>query len=72
VLSLLTRLQQSHGTGYLFISHDLAVIRAMSHRIMVMKDGRVVEYAEAEALFRNPQTDYTRSLMHAAALTDES
>ena len=72
VLSLLTRLQQSYGTSYLFISHDLAVMRAMSHRIMVMKDGRVVEHAETEALFSRPQTDYTRALMHAAALADES
>jgi ABC-type microcin C transport system duplicated ATPase subunit YejF len=47
-------------------------MRAMSHRIMVMKDGRVVEHAETEALFRSPQTDYTRALMHAAALADES
>ena len=70
VLSLLTRLQQSYGTSYVFISHDLTVMRAMSHRIMVMKDGVVVEHAEAESLFRNPQTGYTRSLMRAAALTE--
>jgi microcin C transport system ATP-binding protein len=72
VLSLLTRLQKSHGTSFLFISHDLAVIRAMSHRIMVMKDGMVIEQAETEELFRRPQTDYTRALMRAAALADES
>ena len=70
VLSLLTRLQQSYGTSYVFISHDLTVMRAMSHRIMVMKDGVVVEHAEAESLFTNPQTSYTRALMRAAALTE--
>jgi microcin C transport system ATP-binding protein len=70
VLSLLTRLQQSYGTSYVFISHDLTVIRAMSHRIMVMKDGQVIEQAEAEALFKSPQTNYTRALMRAAALAD--
>ena len=70
VLSLLTHLQQSYGTSYVFISHDLAVMRAMAHRIMVMKDGQVIEQAETEALFKNPQTSYTRALMHAAALTE--
>jgi microcin C transport system ATP-binding protein len=70
VLSLLTHLQKSYGTSYVFISHDLAVIRAMSHRIMVMKDGIVVEHAETEALFTNPQTDYARVLIKAAALAD--
>ena len=68
VLSLLTRLQQSYGTSYVFISHDLTVIRAMSHRIMVMKDGQVVEHSEAEALFRSPQNSYTRALTRAAML----
>jgi microcin C transport system ATP-binding protein len=72
VLALLTRLQKSHGTSYVFISHDLAVVRAVSHRIMVMKDGRVVEEAESEALFARPQTEYTRVLMRSAALADAS
>jgi microcin C transport system ATP-binding protein len=48
------------------------VIRAVSHRIMVMKDGRVVEEAESEALFERPQTEYTRVLMRSAALADAS
>jgi len=72
VLALLTRLQKNHGTSYVFISHDLAVIRAVSHRIMVMKDGRVVEEAESEALFERPRTEYTRVLMRSAALADTS
>ncbi len=70
VLVLLTRLQQSHGTSYVLISHDLAVIRAMSHRIMVMKDGAVVEQADAQALFERPGTRYTRELIRAAGLQD--
>jgi len=69
VLSLLSRLQQSYGTSYVFISHDLTVMRAMSHRVMVMKDGQVIEQAETEALFKSPQTSYTRALMRAAALS---
>jgi microcin C transport system ATP-binding protein len=68
VLALLTRLQKNYGTSYVFISHDLAVVRAVSHRIMVMKDGRVVEEAESEALFARPQTEYTRVLVSSAAL----
>jgi microcin C transport system ATP-binding protein len=72
VLALLARLQKQHGTSYVFISHDLAVIRAVSHRIMVMKDGRVVEEAESETLFERPQTEYTRILMRSAALADAS
>ena len=71
VLTLLARLQQCYGASDLFISHDLTVIRAMSHRIMVMKDGRVVELAETEALFESPQSDYTRALIRAAGPADD-
>ena len=58
-----------HYTSYVFISHDLTVMRAMSHRVMVMKDGQVIEQAETEALFKSPQTSYTRALMRAAELS---
>ena len=58
--------------SYVFISHDLAVVRAMSHRVLVMKDGEVVEEGESEALFERPQTEYTRVLMRSAALTNVS
>ena len=68
VLALLADLQQRHGLSYVFISHDLAVIRAMCHRVMVMKDGDVVEEAEALALFASPQHPYTRELLAAAHL----
>ena len=66
VLSLLHDLQQRHGISYLFITHDLRVIRAVSHRIMVMQKGKVVEQGETESVFDNPQQDYTRRLLHAS------
>jgi len=70
VLELLHRLQQDHGMSYLFISHDLAVIRAVSHRVLVMKEGKVVESGETEALFNNPQHSYTKTLLNAALLME--
>jgi len=68
VLALLAELQQRHGLSYIFISHDLAVIRAMAHRVMVMKNGDVVEEGETLALFDAPQQAYTRELLAAAHL----
>jgi len=68
VLALLAELQVKYGMSYVFISHDLAVVRAMAHRVLVMKDGDVVEEGEAEALFAAPQHAYTRSLLAAAHL----
>jgi len=66
IVDLLRRLQRKYGLAYLFISHDLHVVRAMSHKIMVMKAGDVVEAGEAEAVFERPQTEYTRELLAAA------
>jgi microcin C transport system ATP-binding protein len=66
VLSLLAGLQAKYGMSYVFISHDLAVIRAMSHQIMVMQGGAVVEYNETQRLFSDPQHDYTRRLLNAS------
>jgi len=68
VLELLRTLQQRHGMSYIFISHDLAVIRAMAHRIVVMRQGRIVEAGETEALFSGPQQGYTRQLLQASLL----
>lgn len=67
VLELLNDLQSRYGMSYLFITHDLAVIRAMAHRVIVMKDGRVVESGETLALFSAPQAPYTRELLDSFA-----
>ncbi len=66
VVELLRDLQARHRLAYLFISHDLRVVRAMAHRIVVLKDGKVVEEGEAEAVVGAPQQPYTRALMAAA------
>ncbi|MGL6113329.1 MAG: ATP-binding cassette domain-containing protein, partial [Rubrivivax sp.] len=68
VLGLLAELQRRYGMSYLFISHDLAVVRAMSHRVLVMKDGDVIEQGEAQALFEAPREAYTKELLAAAHL----
>lgn len=66
IVDLLRDLQRKYGLAYLFISHDLHVVRAMSHKILVMKQGDVVEAGAADQVFVNPRTDYTRELMAAA------
>ena len=65
VLALLASLQQSTGLAMVFISHDLAVVRAVSHEILVMKDGQVVEQGPAAALFAAPQHPFTREMLAA-------
>jgi microcin C transport system ATP-binding protein len=66
IVQLLRDLQQKYQLAYLFISHDLKVVRALSHKVMVMKRGDVVEAGDADAIFDAPQNDYTRELMKAA------
>ena len=66
IVDLLRALQRRHGLAYLFISHDLAVVRALAHRIVVLRAGRVVEEGPADALFAAPREPYTRALMAAA------
>lgn len=66
VLELLRALQLQHGMSYLFITHDLRVIRAMAHRLIVMRTGQVVEAGETEALFAAPRHEYTQALLHAS------
>jgi microcin C transport system ATP-binding protein len=68
VLALLGALQRRYALSYVFISHDLAVVRAMSHRVLVMKDGRVVEEGSAEQVFAAPREPYTQELLAAAHL----
>jgi len=66
VVDLLRELQARHRLAYLFISHDLKVIRAVSDEILVMRDGRVVEQGPTERIFEQPEQAYTRALMAAA------
>ncbi len=66
IVELLRDLQQRHGLTYLFISHDLKVIRAVSHDIVVMRRGKIVEQGPAADIFANPKQAYTRALMAAA------
>jgi ABC-type microcin C transport system duplicated ATPase subunit YejF len=65
VLNLLLELQQALGLAYLFISHDLAVVKYMSDEILVMREGEVLERGAPEAIFRHPQHDYTKRLLAA-------
>ena len=66
IVDLLRDLQRRHGLAYLFISHDLRVVRALSHEVMVMKDGKVVERGPTRQIFEAPRQPYTRALMAAA------
>ena len=63
---LLRGLQQANGLAYLFISHDLKVVRALADELIVMKDGKIVESGPAAELFAAPSNDYTRALIKAA------
>ncbi|WP_114965420.1 ABC transporter ATP-binding protein [Alkalilacustris brevis] len=66
IVDLLRKLQQKYRLGYLFISHDLRVVRALSHHVLVMKQGDVVEAGPSAQVFDTPRSDYTRTLMAAA------
>lgn len=70
VLNLLNRLKKSRGLTYLFIAHDLSVVRFISDRIAVISKGRIVELAEAEELFLNPLHPYTKALLSAVPMPD--
>jgi len=67
VLSLLQRLQQELGLSYLLITHDVDVIRAMAHDVLVMKDGDIVEHGTVEQILEAPAHSYTQRLLAAAA-----
>ena len=66
VLELLAELQRNHGISYLFITHDLAVVRSMAHQILVMKGGKLVEQGETAEMFDQPRDEYTKRLLQAS------
>jgi microcin C transport system ATP-binding protein len=66
IVELLRGLQAKYGLAYIFISHDLKVVRALSHQVMVMKRGDVVEAGPRDQIFDDPQSEYTKALMAAA------
>ena len=66
ILELLLQLQKNHKTTYIFISHDLRVIRSISHNLIVMKDGSILEQGVAKNILTNPQNDYTKNLIKSA------
>ena len=72
VLALLQRLQKERGLAYLLITHDVDVIRAMAHEVLVMKDGQIVEQGGVQAVLAAPQQAYTRQLVEAAGVVAES
>lgn len=65
VLNLLNQLKQEFGFTYIFISHDLSIVRFMSDRIVVMKDGKIVETGDADEIYFNPKTEYTKQLIES-------
>ncbi len=66
IVDLLRDLQQAHDLSYIFISHDLSVVRAMADTIIVMRGGRIVEEGPVEDIFSNPRDPYTQALLGAA------
>ncbi len=66
ICALLRGLQARYGLTYIFVSHDLRVVRALSHKVLVMQNGDVVEAGDSREIFEAPRTDYTRTLLAAA------
>jgi microcin C transport system ATP-binding protein len=66
VVELLRSLQQKYNMAYIFISHDLAVVKALSHQVLVMKQGKAIEQTDCASLFASPQAEYTKNLLEAA------
>ncbi|WP_035783912.1 ABC transporter ATP-binding protein [Butyrivibrio sp. MC2021] len=69
IMELMTNLHKKLGISIIFISHDLRVVYQMSDHVLIMKNGRVVEYGKTRDVYRNPQADYTKALLKAAGIT---
>jgi peptide/nickel transport system ATP-binding protein len=65
VLNLLNELKSNFGFTYIFISHDLAVVKYMSDQLLVMNKGKIEEQGDADLIYENPKKDYTKKLIHA-------
>lgn len=70
VINLMAGLRRETGASFLFISHDLTIVRHISDRVVVLKDGRIVEYGDAEEIYADPRHNYTRRLLAAAPVPD--
>src|SRR5690606_24833232 len=70
VLRLLSELQDDFDLTYIFVAHDLAVVRQVSDRVAVMRKGEIVELSDSDSVYESPQDDYTRSLLNAAPVLD--
>jgi peptide/nickel transport system ATP-binding protein len=68
IMDLLRTLHKKLGISIIFISHDLRVVYQISDHVMVMKNGRIMEYGETQEVYRNPQSDYTKQLLKAAGI----
>ena len=66
IIELLRKLQRVRGLSYLFISHDLKVVRALCHRVIVMQNGKIVEQGPVSEILNNPKSEYTKRLVRAA------
>lgn len=69
-MALLNELQKKHNINYIFITHDLRVIRAMAHKVIVMRNGEVIEEGRTEKLFEDPKNGYTKTLLEASLFRD--
>ena len=65
ILELLKKLQEKYSLSYIFISHDMNVIRSVSDKIMVLKSGKLIEYDNADSVFRYPKNEYTKNLIRS-------